>query len=209
MYTRCPYKNIIQTYSVSHKDRLCVAQFFMNQTLHIVHIISCENKNALNTFLTLKSWVLYLFWQKCLSKLQYIEFENIYLTSFSYNLKKRVERNCHLIQFVSRLFIKSLVGDKLDFSLLTLTVPSHALTWGENLSWGEFYSYSLIVKVENIWKGNPDLIPSSSFSVKIQIMGGKVCLRCKGKTLLGVVNKLLKTKSLLRSPSNVLPYYLK
>ena len=25
-------------------------------------------------------------------------------------------------------------------------------------------------------------------------MGGKVCLRCKGKTLLGVVNKLLKTK---------------
>ena len=36
------------------------------------------------------------------------------------------------------------------------------------------------------------LIPSPS--VKIQIMGGKVCLRCKGKTLLGVVNKLLKTK---------------
>ena len=29
---------------------------------------------------------------------------------------------------------------------------------------------------------------------KIQIMGGKVCLRCKGKTL--------KTKSLLTSPSN-------
>jgi hypothetical protein len=28
-------------------------------------------------------------------------------------------------------------------------------------------------------------------------MGGKVCLRCKGKTLLGIVNKLLKTKSLL------------
>jgi hypothetical protein len=42
----------------------------------------------------------------------------------------------------------------------------------------------------------------------IQIMGGKVCLKCKGKTLLGVVNKLLKTKRLLTSPSNVLPYYL-
>ena len=40
-------------------------------------------------------------------------------------------------------------------------------------------------------------------SVKIGIMGGKVCLRCKGKTLLGVVNKLLKTKSLLTSPSMV------
>jgi hypothetical protein len=30
-----------------------------------------------------------------------------------------------------------------------------------------------------------------------------------GKTLLGIVNKLLKTKSLLTSPSNDLPYYLK
>ena len=62
-------------------------------------------------------------------------------------------------------------------------------------------------KVEKILKGSLDLIPSPS--VKIQIMGGKVCLRCKGKTLLGVVNKLLKTKSLLTSPCNVLPYYLK
>ena len=65
------------------------------------------------------------------------------------------------------------------------------------------------IKVENILKGSLDLIPSPSPSVKIQIMGGKVCLMCKGKTLLGVVNKLLKTKSLLTSPSNVLPYYLK
>ena len=37
-------------------------------------------------------------------------------------------------------------------------------------------------------------------------MGGKVCLRCKGKTLLGVVNKLFVFKSLLTSPSNVLLY---
>ena len=49
----------------------------------------------------------------------------------------------------------------------------------------------------------------SLLTVKIQIMGGKVCLRCKGKTLLGDVNKLLKTKSLFTTPSNVLPYYLK
>ena len=40
-------------------------------------------------------------------------------------------------------------------------------------------------------------------------MGRKVCLRCKGKTLQGVVNELLKTKDLLTSPSNVLPLYLK
>jgi hypothetical protein len=45
--------------------------------------------------------------------------------------------------------------------------------------------------VEKILKGSMDLIPSPS--VKIQIMG--------------VVNKLLKTISLLTSPSNVLPYY--
>ena len=48
-------------------------------------------------------------------------------------------------------------------------------------------------KVEKILKGSLD-------SVKIQIMGGKVCLRCKGKTLLGVVNKLLRTKSFALLP---------
>ena len=59
------------------------------------------------------------------------------------------------------------------------------------------------VKVEKILKGSLDSILSPSPSVKIQIMGGKVCLRCQGKTFLGIVNKLLKTKSLLASPSNV------
>ena len=60
----------------------------------------------------------------------------------------------------------------------------------------------LCIKVEKVLKGSLDLITSPSPSVKIQIMGGKVFLRCKGKLLLGIVNKLLKTKSLL-------PYYLK
>ena len=40
---------------------------------------------------------------------------------------------------------------------------------------------SLFDKVEKILKGSLDSIPSPSPSVKIQIMGGKVCLRCKGK----------------------------
>jgi hypothetical protein len=40
----------------------------------------------------------------------------------------------------------------------------------------------LPVKVENILKGSLDSIPSPSPSVKIQILGGKFCLRCKGKT---------------------------
>ena len=68
---------------------------------------------------------------------------------------------------------------------------------------------SLYIKVENILIGSLDSIPSPSSSVEIQIMGGKICMRCKGKTLLGVVNKLLKTKSLMTSPSNILPLYLK
>ena len=46
-----------------------------------------------------------------------------------------------------------------------------------------------VSKVENILKGSLDSTLSPSPPVKIQIMGGKVCLRCKGKTLLGVVNK--------------------
>ena len=64
-------------------------------------------------------------------------------------------------------------------------------------------------KVEKFFRGSLDSIPAPSPSVKIQIMSRKVCLRCKGKTLLGFVNKHLKTKSLLTLPSNVLPYYLK
>ena len=60
----------------------------------------------------------------------------------------------------------------------------------------------ILIKVEKILKGSLDLIPSPSPSLNIQIMGGKVCWSCKGKTLLGVANKLLKTKSLLTTPSN-------
>ena len=64
-----------------------------------------------------------------------------------------------------------------------------------------------VSKVENFLKGSLDSIPSPS--VIIQSMGRKVGLRCKGKTLPGIANKLLKTKSLLTSPGNVLPDYLK
>ena len=52
-----------------------------------------------------------------------------------------------------------------------------------------------IGKVEKILKGSLVSIPSPSPSGKIQIMGGKVCLRYKGKTLLDVVNKLFVFKS--------------
>jgi hypothetical protein len=65
-------------------------------------------------------------------------------------------------------------------------------------------SNNQVRKVENILKGSLDLIPPPS--VKIQIMGGKACLRCKGKTLLGVVNKDFGNQKVV---GNVLPYYLK
>ena len=73
----------------------------------------------------------------------------------------------------------------------------------------EYRPKIVIIKVEKILKGSVDSIPSPLPSVKIQIMGGKVCLSCKGKTLLGIINKLLNTKSLLTSAINFLPYYLK
>ena len=44
------------------------------------------------------------------------------------------------------------------------------------------------VKILEVLKGSLDLIPSPSSSVKIQIVGGKICLKCKGKTLLGDVS---------------------
>ena len=49
-------------------------------------------------------------------------------------------------------------------------------------------------KVEKILKGSLVLIPSPSPPVNIQIMCWKVCLRCKGKTVLVIVNNLLKRK---------------
>ena len=63
-----------------------------------------------------------------------------------------------------------------------------------NLSLNDF-------KVEKSLKGSLDSIPSPSPSVKIQIMGGKVCFRCKN-----IIKKLLKTKSLLTSPTNDLNF---
>jgi hypothetical protein len=46
-------------------------------------------------------------------------------------------------------------------------------------------------KVEKILKDSLDLIPSPSPSVEIQIMGGQIS---KGKTLLGIVDKVLLTQ---------------
>ena len=65
-----------------------------------------------------------------------------------------------------------------------------------------------LCKVKKIVKGSLDLFSSPLPSLKIQIMDGKVCLMCEGKSLLAVVNKLLKLKRLLTIPGNVLPLHL-
>jgi hypothetical protein len=49
-------------------------------------------------------------------------------------------------------------------------------------------------KVEKILKGSLDSISSPSLSVKIQIMGGKVCLRCKGKYCWALSKKTFENK---------------
>ena len=89
-------------------------------------------------------------------------------------------------------------GTAIRFKVWIVPYDSKKSTW----LWLRNYQ----VKVEKILKGSLDSIPSPS--VKIQIFGGKVCLRYKSKTLLGIVNKLLKTKGLLTSSNNVLPYYI-
>jgi hypothetical protein len=66
----------------------------------------------------------------------------------------------------------------------------------------------VVCKIEKILKGSLNSIPSPSPSVKIQMMGGKVCLRCIVKTLLVIFNKLFVFKSLLTTSSNVLPLQL-
>ena len=47
--------------------------------------------------------------------------------------------------------------------------------------------FLLICKVEKILKGSLDLIQPPSPSVKIQIIGGKVCSMRKDKRLLGIL----------------------
>ena len=63
----------------------------------------------------------------------------------------------------------------------------HANPQAPMLTHHPMLEYELTSKVEKILKGSLDSIPSPSLLVKIQIMGGKVCLRCKGKTLLGAM----------------------
>ena len=56
-------------------------------------------------------------------------------------------------------------------------------------------------KVEKISKGSLDSISLPSPSVKIQIMGGKVCLRCKGKHCWALTTNFLYSKVCWKHPA--------
>ena len=82
--------------------------------------------------------------------------------------------------------MNSSIVNTFHFVFSAITVKKNILPGpGEN-------RVNLLSKVNFFLNGSLDLIPSPS--VKILIMGGKVCLRCKGKTFLGVVKKFLNTK---------------
>ena len=58
------------------------------------------------------------------------------------------------------------------------------------------------------FKDSLDSIPSPSPSVKIQIMGSKVCLRCKGKTLLvDITQQCFALLPQVNFPANDLNFY--
>ena len=56
-------------------------------------------------------------------------------------------------------------------------------------------------KVEKISEDNLNLISSPSPSVKIQIMGGKVCFRCKGKKCWALSTSFLYSKNCWQHPA--------
>ena len=66
--------------------------------------------------------------------------------------------------------------------------------WPQARFFSNTESFIETCNVKKILKGSLDSISSPSPSVKIQIICGKVCLRCRGKTLLGIVHKTFEYK---------------
>ena len=71
---------------------------------------------------------------------------------------------------------------KTGYATLEFSASNDSIRFKDGLNGLESTLKLALDKVGNILKGSLDSIPSPS--VKIQIMGGKICLRCKGKTLL-------------------------
>ena len=117
-------------------------------------------------------------------------------------LEKLLQKHkCLLLAFEA---MYSLSYSTFDFAFLF--APTHSVERGFAKFLPNFcLTQEKIFKAEKILKGTLVWIPSPSPSVK---MSGKVCLRHKGKTLLGIVNKLFVFKSLLTTSSNVLSIHL-
>ena len=132
-------------------------------------------------------------------------FSSVYPSVFLLHLSYSTQYHCLLLNQCHFFTVKNQSAN-IFFSISQYIVCSSC---GLGEKGGQILSFCkdnwTLNKVENMLKGSLDSIPSPSPSVKIQVMGRKVCLKCKGKTLLGVVNKLFCTKNLLTTPSNVWP----
>ena len=94
-----------------------------------------------------------------------------------------------------KIIYRPSISWSLSYSHLLLPLSFMAIKPRQLIAWIFFGNFKqqvsiCINKVKVAWNRSHHPSPS----VKIQIMGRNVCLSCKGKTLLGIVNKLLKTK---------------
>ena len=99
-------------------------------------------------------------------------------------------KNCVLVSF-------SLVFTR----FLWQTHVCHGLKLKKYTKNTESLNYGFFHKVKKIQEECLDLISSPSPSAKIQIIGGKIWLRCKGITLLGLSTNFWKQKVCWHSPA--------
>ena len=134
-----------------------------------------------------------------------------YIPQFSLLLTPTWE-NLHINNHQELFSLDSLLGKYISTSNSRQTAKHATMEpkyfWNRNHDCHTFLRDFFSIKVEKILKGSLVSITSPSPSMKIQTMGGKFCFRHKGKTLLGIVNKLFVFKSLLTTPSNVLSLHL-
>ena len=110
-------------------------------------------------------------------------------TSFSLSLLIKIHNfwlNFYKLLFIMQTLVRSDVFDIIIIFVILTCFRLAIIFFEKKISECWFLQTKWQIKVEKILKGSLDLIPSPSPSVKIQIMGGKVCLRYKGKTLLDI-----------------------
>ena len=106
----------------------------------------------------------------------------VFIPVFLSHYAPRTLKKCILLKLSISWLLNSLEYNGVGRLVWNCSLPNHHSIRNINLS-----IHSFFIKLEKILKGSLHSIPSPSPSVKIQIMGRKVCFRCNGKTLLGVV----------------------